>query len=90
MEDRNDWDSIVDTYRVTTEHINKKISKFNLVVPVLNKQMVLVNLSGKATSIIINGKYSKEGRIKISRETNDTKVSNLENIFSFIDGIFKK
>jgi DnaJ family protein C protein 28 len=42
--DEFEWEKILNSYEKDVKNINKKIDKFNLIVPILNKQMVHVQL----------------------------------------------
>lgn len=42
--DEISWQSIIGDFRPTSQRINKKIDKYNLLVPILQKQMVHINL----------------------------------------------
>ncbi|KAG5882914.1 hypothetical protein JTB14_023376 [Gonioctena quinquepunctata] len=84
------WSEKVYQYKKIAENINKKITKFNLVVPVLNKQMLHVFLESEIQKALINGKSGEvisnftEERIR-EGNSSDTTV----NLFSMIDNLFK-
>lgn len=51
--DAKQWQSILKTLEDDVKIINKKINNYNLIVPLLNKQMVHVNLSRLAEKCIV-------------------------------------
>lgn len=70
-----------------TQTINKKIDKFNLIVPMMSKQMVHVEVSRIAERILKEEIYKIETKKSIpeSKAALDYKP----NLFSFIDSIIK-
>lgn len=91
IEENVKWSDIVYKYKDLVNKINNKITKFNLVVPILNKQMIHVNLENEAQKAILQGKSSSD----VLRYNNHTKKvfsseENSENIFSMIQSFFKR
>lgn len=88
-EEENKWQCNLAKFQKTIDQINKKICKFNLVVPILDKQMIHINLEKEGKQILIKGEY---GRIQTDKEKrtqqNDDKKT--DTIFSLIDFLFKK
>lgn len=94
VEENIKWSEIVYKYKSFVENINKKISKFNLVVPVLSKQMVHVILENEAQKVVINGKSSDdvlrfEGPSGHERLIQNNSGDAALNFFSLLDYIFK-
>lgn len=91
-EDINKWDAVIEKHKKLKENINKKINKFNLVVPVLNKQMLFIDLNKEAEKILLNGKCNLDWDYKktIGENNEYSKESVTENLFGFLDTIFKK
>ncbi|XP_044253742.1 dnaJ homolog subfamily C member 28 [Tribolium madens] len=87
-EESDDWTRIVHKRRNTVDLINKKIDKFNLVVPIMNKQMIQISLEKEAERILINGKHSV--RKELSQNKHESEAPVTENIFGIIDSLFKK
>ncbi|XP_050309015.1 dnaJ homolog subfamily C member 28 [Anthonomus grandis grandis] len=89
IEDNIEWSEKVYKYKNIVEQINKKIAKFNLVVPVLNKQMLQICLEKEAQRAMVLG----EGYEDLRQEKGNNKYKKLEdsnvNIFNFFDFIFK-
>ncbi|XP_076755908.1 dnaJ homolog subfamily C member 28 [Xylocopa sonorina] len=48
IKDEETWKNIVENFRTTTKQINNKIDKYNLLVPILQKQMLHVKLEDLA------------------------------------------
>lgn len=81
-EETEEWKHIISTYRKLTEEINKKIDKFNLIVPIMNKQMIRVNLNREAEKILINGLHSHY------RCQKSLRTDSLGRVLSFFEEIF--
>jgi DnaJ family protein C protein 28 len=81
------WQESIDKCQEATTKLNKKIDKFNLIVPVMNKQMMHVQLARIADEIL---KEQPESRptpqpIPESKAPSDYKPS----LFSLIDSLIK-
>lgn len=59
-EDNNLWETVVNKYEKAVQNVNSKINKYNLVVPILNKQMFVFNLKKEAHKILVNGNCSEK------------------------------
>ncbi|KAJ8949331.1 hypothetical protein NQ314_008251 [Rhamnusium bicolor] len=94
IEDNIEWSDKVYQHQNTVDQINKKITKFNLVVPVLNKQMLHVSLEKEAQKVMVNGKSCQDVRFDEPRRKDSEKYiesSSSEsaiNLFSFIGYFF--
>lgn len=90
VEENVQWSDKVYKYKDLVKKINNKITKFNLVVPILNKQMMHVNLENEAQKAIVQGKSSSDvlcynkDRKEIVRDG-----QNSETIFGFFHSMFK-
>lgn len=60
VEENVQWSDKVYKYKELVNKINNKITNFNLVVPILNKQMIHVNLENEAQRAIVQGKSSSD------------------------------
>ncbi|KAJ8923317.1 hypothetical protein NQ315_001875 [Exocentrus adspersus] len=60
VEENIEWSEKVFQYKTIVDGINKKITKFNLVVPILSKQMLHISLENEAQKIIVSGKSSED------------------------------
>lgn len=82
------WSKRIEKCQEFEQQVNKKIDKFNLIVPVLDKQMLQINLLKIADKIL------KEGITDVSRE--DARVEqqpqavdpNKPNLFTFLGSFF--
>ncbi|XP_023018927.2 dnaJ homolog subfamily C member 28 [Leptinotarsa decemlineata] len=89
VEENIAWSEKVYQYKNITKEINKKIAKFNLVVPVINKQMLNVCLENEAQKVVVNGK-SCEDILSFNNDSSknslatDKENSNTVNIFGII------
>lgn len=90
-EDGQLWSTVVEKYEKVVEQINKKINKFNLVVPILNKQVLQVSLQKESEKILINGKCSSKTNyreiMKKSEECNA--VNQGGSLFNMFSSMFK-
>ncbi|XP_066593906.1 dnaJ homolog subfamily C member 28 isoform X2 [Prorops nasuta] len=90
-EEQSKWAVIVESYRFLENQINKKIDKYNLLVPLLQKQMIHINLEVIAREIL-----SKSPEKTLIKNTinykNCTKQYQSKNytLFDFINMFFKK
>uniref|UniRef100_A0A2M4CZJ4 Putative molecular chaperone dnaj superfamily n=1 Tax=Anopheles darlingi TaxID=43151 RepID=A0A2M4CZJ4_ANODA len=55
VREEQQWEKLLEEYRTDETRINKMIDKFNLIVPMLNKQMVRLNLDRMAAEILATG-----------------------------------
>lgn len=95
VEENIEWSEKVYQYKNVVDKINKKIEKFNLVVPVLNKQMLQISLENEAQKVMINGQSIEDdmkfaGPLKKERrhKVEDTNREGT-NLFGFIEYFFK-
>ncbi|KAJ3646191.1 hypothetical protein Zmor_023788 [Zophobas morio] len=86
-----EWCNIVCKYEKLTDQINKKITKFNLVVPIMDKQMIQISLENESQKVLINGLHSQKRNVA-EKETDRGIAATAEsiNLFHFIDLLFKK
>jgi len=95
VEDNIEWSEQVYKYQNVVDNINKKIAKFNLVVPVLTKQMPQICLEREAQKAMVTGESYEDLRFETNQDRNKNKqllkAPSKEglNIFSFIDYFFK-
>ncbi|XP_064213468.1 dnaJ homolog subfamily C member 28-like isoform X2 [Tribolium castaneum] len=75
------WEQAVLDFQKTTEQVNKKIRNFNLLVPIIEKQMFQVDLKRQAEKVLLNGKFRKPVVEPVQRQRSD--------IFDFLDVLFK-
>lgn len=95
IEDNIEWSERVYKHKNVVDKINKKIVKFNLVVPVLNKQMLQVCLEKEAQKAMVTGNHYEDLRYDSPRSKRpkekqiEAAASDSVNIFNFINYIFK-
>lgn len=58
------WDKICSKYEKRVNGLNKKIDDFNLIVPILNKQLFRIQLENIAGEILKNGQFRSGDEIK--------------------------
>lgn len=90
VEENVKWSDKVYKYKELVSKINNKITKFNLVVPILKNQMIHVNLENEAQKAIVQGKSSSD----VLRYNNEMKQvvdsdEGSESIFGMIHSFFK-
>lgn len=83
--EERDWESVLDKIGENVKALNKKIDKFNLVVPIMDKQMLHFNLTRESDEILKSGpcagKTTKAGGFVKNEE-----AENQSGIFSFLLG----
>ncbi|XP_044252448.1 dnaJ homolog subfamily C member 28-like [Tribolium madens] len=75
------WEDAVLDFEQKTDQVNKKIRNFNLLVPIIEKQMFQVDLKRQAEKVLLNGKFKKPVVEPLKRQKSD--------IFDFLDVLFK-
>lgn len=90
VEENVKWSDKVYKYKELVNKINNKITKFNLVVPILKNQMFHVNLENEAQKAIVQGKSSSD----VLNYNNERKQvvdsdESSETIFGMIHSFFK-
>ncbi|XP_046390261.1 dnaJ homolog subfamily C member 28 [Ischnura elegans] len=86
------WKSILRDQELAVKDLNSKIIKFNLLVPLLNKQMFLFNLEKSAEKILLEGKFRKDVNNdgeRVSNKLNSVSSSGNQNFFSLLGNIFR-
>jgi DnaJ homolog subfamily C member 28 len=85
-EDLRAWENVIEKYAENVRAINKNIDKYNLIVPILNKQMVQIELKRIANKIIAEKpeEYQEEAdlNLRINSEQNI-------NLFSLLSSLWK-
>lgn len=94
MEDNIEWSEKVYSYKQIVDQLNKKIAKFNLVVPVLNKQIIQISLEREAQRVMVMGKGYEDLRFSGQRPIKDKTelekpATNSTNIFGLLEYMFK-
>ncbi|XP_060812102.1 dnaJ homolog subfamily C member 28 isoform X2 [Bombus pascuorum] len=87
--DEETWRNIVENFRSETKRINSKIDKYNLLVPILQKQMLhtkLEDLANEALSTPPQRTIKRDNSIKV--DTN-APIKKEDTLFGIIFSIFK-
>lgn len=84
--DKDKWDKICDENRHVAKSINSKINKYNLIVPLIDRQKFLIEFDKLCEEILKNGEHSKEKIVKIVelKQEIPTAVAHKDDLF----GIF--
>ncbi|KAF5306249.1 hypothetical protein FQA39_LY08947 [Lamprigera yunnana] len=86
------WASLVEKYQETVNEINRKITKYNLLVPLLQWQMFFVNLEKEASKILLSSKSNRDilNRIKWKKKDKEESEETHNSLSSFIKMLFKR
>lgn len=89
QEDKIKWEHILAEYEKQVKEINKKIDKFNLIVPILSKQMMHIQLKMIGDKIIKEepSQYKTE---EVPKNTQTPSDYGKNNLFSLISSILNK
>ncbi|XP_063699255.1 dnaJ homolog subfamily C member 28 [Culicoides brevitarsis] len=87
------WDEILQKHEESVTNINKKIDKFNLIVPVMDKQLMQIQLKRISDRILNEGKCARDGvtiadRKKVRQYTEKDALSQQDGLSSFFSSIF--
>ncbi|KAK4873865.1 hypothetical protein RN001_013225 [Aquatica leii] len=82
------WRSLVEKYKDLTAQVNKKILKYNLLVPILERQMVLVNLEKEARQILLDGKTNKDVTEYLKKQKDGNQENTPRGIVTFLKTFF--
>lgn len=90
-QDEYRWEKALVAHEELASNINKKIDKFNLIVPVLNRQMLRLDLRLVASKVLETGKHKEQVRREeeLLSPINDPREANKGNIFSFLESLLK-
>lgn len=83
------WSDKVYKYKELVNKINNKITKFNLVVPILKNQMFHVNLENEAQKTIVQGKSSSDVLHYNNERKQFDSDDNSGSLFGMIHSFFK-
>lgn len=83
------WNDKIEKFKITTRQINNKIDKYNLLVPILQKQMLHIRLDELAKKAL---SVPPSKNIKKYADTGykDSNESMSQDLYSFISNLFSK
>ncbi|XP_014254316.1 dnaJ homolog subfamily C member 28 [Cimex lectularius] len=84
------WNDEVNKYEDTVKVLNSKIDTYNLVVPILNKQMFHVKLSDEAHKILTEGTPGKRSSGKKAVPYKEEKQNDNTHVLDLLSAIFEK
>ena len=73
------WSMVVDSQRNLVTSLNRKINKYNLLVPILDNQMIFFNLEKESERILENGEFSEKRLESLENMTDSKNLSNRNN-----------
>ena len=83
------WNDKLEKFKTTARQINNKIDKYNLLVPILQKQMLHVRLD-KLAEITLSIPPSKNIKKYADISHKNSKVSISQDLLNFISDLFSK
>ncbi|XP_076283366.1 dnaJ homolog subfamily C member 28 [Lasioglossum baleicum] len=82
------WNAITENFQSTAKHVNNKIDKYNLLVPILQKQMVHIKFEDLANEVL---SMTPKTRVKKrSSSINEYNEGILDSLASFLTKSFNK
>lgn len=85
--DENDWNTAVMKYQTNVDNINTKIDKYNFLVPILNNQMLRVQLN-KIAEMVLNEKPINLKPRKLLEKKKSRLEKEQKGLMSFIASFF--
>lgn len=87
--DESIWENNLKKFEITTKQINNKIDKYNLLVPILQKQMLHIKLDELAKkALLIPSVKNVKKYVDTSHKSSNLSIS--QDLFSFISDLFSK
>lgn len=86
--DESIWKNNLKKFETTTKQINNKIDKYNLLVPILQKQMLHIKLDELANKALLIPPVKNVKKYADSHESSNLSIS--QDLFSFISDLFSK
>lgn len=83
------WNEKLERFKTTTRQINNKIDKYNLLVPILQKQMLHVRLD-KLAEEALSIPPSKNMKKYADTGHESSKMSMSQDLFNFISDLFSR
>lgn len=92
-DDKYEWEMAVSKLEERVADLNKKITRYNLMVPIFDKQFMLFSLRNTARNILETGKCKERGYIILEKESKHDVVlfkKEEDGFFDMIVKIFRK
>ncbi|KAM0735198.1 DnaJ-like protein subfamily C member 28 [Formica fusca] len=86
--DESMWENNLKKFETTTKQINNKIDKYNLLVPILQKQMLHIKLDELAKKTLLIPPKNIKKYADTSHKSSNPSIS--QDLFSFISDLFSK
>lgn len=91
LEERKSWKNTIENLKPFIKNLNNKIDKYNLLVPILQKQMLQVNIETLAEQVLSKEPVGSIKQKSAKKNINNTYNSNNNlDIFNLFQTIFKK
>lgn len=89
-EDGRLWERVVEKYEKAVENVNRKINKYNLVVPILNKQLFTFDLTKEARKVLVEGKAGEKTDYCLGKKKSErVKRRNNESFLDILTVLFR-
>jgi len=86
--DKMIWNDKLEKFKTITKQINNKIDKYNLLVPILQKQMLHVRLNELAEKALSVPPSKSIKKYANTHKSSDESIS--QDLYSFISSLFSK
>lgn len=83
------WEECFSKYKNEVKDLNSKIDRFNLVVPILDKQFFHLNLEKEAEKVLVNGAHCDDDFVRKPCSTENEITHSHPTLFSIFDKLFK-
>lgn len=91
LEESKNWTNTIENLKPFIKNLNNKIDKYNLLVPILQKQMLQVNIETLAEQVLSKEPVGSIKQKSAKKNINNTYNSNNNlDIFNLFQTIFKK
>ncbi|XP_045477652.1 dnaJ homolog subfamily C member 28 isoform X2 [Harmonia axyridis] len=81
------WYECFSNYKNQVKDLNSKIDKFNLLVPILDKQIFHVNLEKEAEKVLLNGVYCDDNFVR--KQCDDTTKESIDFDQTLLGSLYK-
>lgn len=89
--DETTWRDNLEKFKTQTKQINNKIDKYNLLVPILQKQMLHISLEEFAKEALVSPLKNTKKYADVSHKSNKNLNETIsQDLFNFILNIFSR